>query len=356
MLSGRPSEPAGSGNTVGPILAGALARLSLRRPDPATAVDRVAAAAERLAALLTAGLAPAAAWRNVEAAGADRSGAATTTRRLAGPPGIPGDARVASAAASAAAEGAPVSAAIELARSAHPDASPAWSTLAAAWAVADAAGAPLAGTLGALAGALRDEAQLRREAAAALAGPAASARLVAALPVIAVAFGVLLGFDTLGVLVGNPIGLACLAVGSALLWAGARWSRSLVARAAVARPAAGLELELLAVALTSGASLGRAEELVASALRSHVPELTTSSDAGPVLRLAEQAGAPVADLLRAEAARLRGAARADGAKRAAALGVRLMIPLGCCVLPAFVLLGVAPLMLSVVTGTLGGAV
>jgi tight adherence protein B len=31
-----------------------------------------------------------------------------------------------------------------------------------------------------------------------------------------------------------------------------------------------------------------------------------------------------------------------------------MIPLGCCVLPAFVLLGVAPLLISVVTGTLGG--
>ena len=369
MLSGRPSEPAGSGDSVGAILAGALARLCARRADPAAAVDRVAAAAERLAALLTAGLAPAAAWRNVDAAGAagdagrppgtpgaDRPGAATTTRRRGGPPAISGDARVASAAASAAAEGAAVSPAIELARSAHRDASPAWSTLAAAWAVADAAGAPLAGTLGVLAGALRDEAQLRREAAAALAGPAASARLVAALPVIAVAFGVLLGFDTPGVLVGNPIGLACLVVGSALLWTGARWSRSLVARAAVARPAAGLELELLAVALTSGASLARAQELVATALRSHLPELAASADAAPVLRLAEQAGAPVADLLRAEAARLRGAARADGAKRAAALGVRLMIPLGCCVLPAFVLLGVAPLMISVVTGTLGGAV
>jgi tight adherence protein B len=32
-----------------------------------------------------------------------------------------------------------------------------------------------------------------------------------------------------------------------------------------------------------------------------------------------------------------------------------MLPLGLCVLPAFVLLGVAPLMISVVTGTLGGA-
>jgi len=33
-----------------------------------------------------------------------------------------------------------------------------------------------------------------------------------------------------------------------------------------------------------------------------------------------------------------------------------MLPLGVCVLPAFVLLGVAPLMISVISGTLGGAV
>jgi tight adherence protein B len=338
-----PAKRTGGGGVVA-----VLGRRRASRGEPAASVDRVAAATERLAALLTAGLAPAAAWRNVVPHG-DHGPDGWGDPRTA-------DARVVQAAADAAGDGGSVAEAIERARAAHAEASPAWSMLAAAWAVADAAGAPLAGCLAVLADALRSEAQLRREAAAALAGPAASARLVAALPVIAVAFGALLGFDTIGVLVGNPIGLSCLVAGSALLWAGARWSRSLVARASVARPAAGLELELLAVALTSGASLARAQELVDGALRVHVPDVPSSGAAAAVLRLAEQAGAPVAELLRAEAARLRGAARAEGAVRAAALGVRLMIPLGCCVLPAFVLLGVAPLMISVVTGTLGGAV
>ncbi len=308
-----------------------------RAVDPALTVDLVAGVAERLAALLTAGVAPAAAWRNVV------------------PDSDDADRRIVEAAAVAAGDGEPVASAIASARQAHPAASPAWSVLAAAWSVADAAGSPLAACLVMLASALRDEAQLRREARAALAGPAASARLVAALPVVAVAFGAMLGFDTLGVLLGNPLGLACLLLGCACLGAGSRWSRALVARAAVAQPSAGLELELLAVALASGASLGRAAELVASALRAHLPELPPSAAAGPVVALAERAGAPVAELLRAAAARLRGAARTDGALRAAALGVRLMLPLGCCVLPAFVLVGVAPLMISVVTGTLGGA-
>ena len=74
-----------------------------------------------------------------------------------------------------------------------------------------------------------------------------------------------------------------------------------------------------------------------------------------MIGLAARAGAPVAELLRAEAARLRRVARADG--RRACRGPRRapMLPLGACVLPAFVLLGVAPLLISVVTGTLGGA-
>jgi tight adherence protein B len=308
-----------------------------RRVDTVIAVDTVASAAERLAALLSAGVAPGAAWRNVVSDASE------------------GDASVVAAAADAASEGEPVALALDAARRAHADASPAWSVLAAAWSVADAAGAPLASCLTMLASALRDEAQLRREARAALAGPAASARLVTALPLIAVAFGALLGFDTLGVLFGNPLGLACLVLGSLFLWAGARWSRSLVARAAVAQPAAGLELELLAVALSSGASLERSQRIVVSALHDHLPGIASSGAAQPVVEVAERAGAPVAELLRAEAARLRGAARAEGAMRAAALGVRLMVPLGCCVLPAFVLVGVAPLMISVVTGTLGGA-
>lgn len=328
-----------------------LLALARRRADPAAPVDRIAGVAERLAALLGAGLAPAAAWSSVGVEGRVLEGRAGFGDGRGASP----DDAVLAAAADAAAQGAEVAAAIE--RSAHErgGASPAWSVLAAAWAVAETAGSPLAACLTVLAAALRDEAQLRRDARAALAGPAASSRLVAALPVIALIFGATLGFDTFGVLLGNPFGLGCLVVGSALLWAGARWNRSLIDRAAVARPAPGLELDLLAVALASGASLARADDIVRRALREHLPEITGTEAAAPVIALAERAGAPVADLLRAEAARARGAARAEGAVRAAALGVRLMIPLGCCVLPAFVLLGVAPLLISVVTGTLGGA-
>ena len=91
-------------------------------------------------------------------------------------------------------------------------------------------------------------------------------------------------------------------------------------------------------------------------MRDALPHVGDGAEVDAVLELSARAGAPVAELLKAEAFRVRRAARADGAARAAALGVRLMLPLGVCVLPAFVLLGVAPLMISVISGTLGGAV
>ena len=320
-----------------------------RRPDTAAEVDAIAVVAERLAVLLSAGVPASAAWghigeRSDPSAPVARGGGARHADRL-----------VLAAAAAAAAEGESVSAAIGAARAGAPEASGEWSVLAAAWAVAVDSGAPLAASLRDLAATLRDEAQLRREVRTALAGPIASARLVMSLPLIAVFFGAVLGFDTFAVLFGNPLGVACVVGGGMLLWIGRRWSVSLATRAARSRSDAGLELELLAIAMSSGASIERAGDVVRDALRTNAVAAPDDGASDAVIALAARAGAPVSDLLRAEAYRLRRVARAEGTARAAALGVRLMLPLGACVLPAFVLLGVVPLLVSVVTGTLGGA-
>ncbi|MFF2493279.1 type II secretion system F family protein [Agromyces sp. NPDC058064] len=343
-----------------------------RRTDPGAGADAIASIAERLAVLLAAGVPASSAWRHVSADGEPSADAEPSTEALGAalapaPPGGPrraagsvaeaasDDQLVLAAAAEAASQGEAVAAAIAAAREAHPGASSAWPVLAAAWSVAAESGAPLAASLRSLAVVLRDEAQLRRDVGAALAGPAASARLVTALPLIALGFGATLGFDTVGVLVGNPIGIACLVLGALLLWAGASWNRRLARAASVSQTDAGLELELLAIAMSSGASVERARRLTRETVRIHVPHSDDGRAVDAVVALAARAGAPVAELLRAESFRVRRAARSAGAARAAALGVRLMLPLGLCVLPAFVLLGVAPLMISVVTGTLGGA-
>ena len=71
---------------------------------------------------------------------------------------------------------------------------------------------------------------------------------------------------------------------------------------------------------------------------------------GPALRFTAGTGAPSAAVLSSQADALRRSRRAEGRRRAAALGVRLVVPLGLCSLPAFIALTVVPLLLSLLPG------
>ncbi|WP_261624751.1 type II secretion system F family protein [Nesterenkonia marinintestina] len=70
------------------------------------------------------------------------------------------------------------------------------------------------------------------------------------------------------------------------------------------------------------------------------------------LAFAHSTGAPTAELLEVGARQLR-TERRHGAERAAAqLGVKMVLPLGACYLPAFVLIGVVPVALGLLPGAL----
>jgi len=125
-----------------------------------------------------------------------------------------------------------------------------------------------------------------------------------------------------------------------------RWTRALVARAQPGEEIPGLDAEVIAIALSGGVSIPRAVE-VATAASGLAPSAGTEA----VLALSRSAGAPAVELLRADAAARRQAARTEGRLRAATLSGRLLLPLGVCTLPAFLLLGVGPMLLSVLTTT-----
>jgi tight adherence protein B len=225
-----------------------------------------------------------------------------------------------------------------------------WACVAAAWRVATESGAPLAATLGRLGDVLVATDDARREVAVALAGPLATSRVVLALPALGLFGGALLGVDTLGVLATTPPGWFCLVAGGGLLLVARRWMRRLVARAREADPTPGLGCELVAVAVSGGAPASAAVERVAAALAE--AGLPADGTAAPAIDFAQRAGVPVAALLRAEAREVRRDAQAAVRMRIAALGTRLLLPLGLCVLPAFVALGVAPLLLAMIGSTL----
>lgn len=78
----------------------------------------------------------------------------------------------------------------------------------------------------------------------------------------------------------------------------------------------------------------------------------TSAPLEPLQRclgLALSVGAPGAGLLRATASELRRRRHRSAQLEASRLGVRLVLPLGLCALPAFLVLGVVPVVLSLAT-------
>lgn len=338
-------------------LRAALVRMRTVLPGAAPPDDdgaaRVAQTTRRLAVLLGAGVAPSSAWTHLaDEAGFDLGGPGAHGGDDSSPSGAT-DADVSlTAVAQAAGAGGDVAAAIGAVarRRDGPGVRTAWAGLAAAWQVASLTGAPLGACLRDLAGSLRELDRIGRDVGTALAGPSATARLVLWLPVVALVLGMALGFDTVRTLLATVPGLVCLGLGLAFLLAGGRWSRALTTRAAQRDPAPGLSLDLVAVAMAGGGSASAARAIVHEACqRFGVPYDDDAIDR--VLVLSARAGIPAGELLRSEAEQQRDRARSDGERAAAILATRLMIPLGVCILPAFLLVGVAPLLISVVTST-----
>ncbi|MFC5503514.1 type II secretion system F family protein [Lysinimonas soli] len=295
--------------------------------------DVVAGLAQRLGVLLDAGIAPVSAWGHAAAGSGSPVAAAIVERG-----GVGRDIAE------------HVLEARELAPAAERSA---WSALGAAWWVAVESGAPLAPTLRRFAEMLRSLAQSARDVEVALAGPLATSRIVLALPAVGLLFGALLGFDALRVLVTTAAGWITGAIGLAFIAVGFRWNGRLVAGARAVDATPGLALELLAIAVSGGASIDRSRQLVELALaEGQLPPLGAEADA--VLAFARAAGVPAAAMLHAEAEELRRSARSTAQRRAAELGTRLLLPLGLCILPAFIMLGVAPVLLAIVSSTASG--
>lgn len=294
--------------------------------------DLLSSSVEALAVLLDAGVAPRSAWQH---AGAEaRHPAIVRVAALIGSGAPPAEAL----AAAARGDGARLAA------------------IAAAWDVAEEAGAALAPALRGAAESLRDRADAERDVATALAGPRATTRLMAWLPVVGVVMAYVIGVDVVGALIGGPLGWAAATGGAGLLLGGRAWTRRLLRDASRSGPVAGAGHDLVAIALAGGLSAPAACAIAEDAAHRAglAVEVTGDGSVARVLGIAERAGAPAIELLTAEARQERRTARADGRRKAELLAVRLLLPLGVCVLPAFVLLGVVPVVLAMMSSTFEG--
>ncbi|KTR19908.1 hypothetical protein NS330_07010 [Curtobacterium citreum] len=236
-------------------------------------------------------------------------------------------------------------------------------------AVAERTGAPVADALRALAAAMRRTAASDRAVRVALAGPRTSARVVLTLPVFGLALASAWGAGAVEVLVTGPVGWCCTVSAAILVLAGRRWSAGLVRRATPDGRVAGVLLDAWAVALSGGGSWAAAATTVREVLAEQgggapapapapgpapAPAAAAERRLREVLSLSRRAGVPAAGLLRAAAEDVRDDAAAAALAEAERLGVRLVLPLGVCVLPAFVLVAVVPVVVGVLSSTVGG--
>ena len=248
--------------------------------------------------------------------------------------------------------------------------------------MSESAGAPLATSLERAAehAEERIDALLGRQSA--LAAPRATGRILSWLPLLGLGLGVLMGSDPVGVLTGSILGALTGLFGLGLAFAGRRWTAALVHRAEVESTRAGhtggeqalnaptvdtaLVLELLAAQLRAGlaplAALGTLSEALNSRplytvcqrlqMGSSWGSAWSGSAAGTfgelrdALAPAYTGGAPSTALLLSLADAHRLSERRAAERAAGKLSVALVVPLGLCSLPAFICLGIVPIIIS----------
>lgn len=234
-----------------------------------------------------------------------------------------------------------------------------------AWKLSYYSGCQMARILDQVANTIIDAQSAADARASALAGPRSGVRVLQTLPFIALALGMLVGSNALEVFGDGAWGSFALLTGLAFALAGNIWSRALLRSAS--GKAESTQRTLMALACTvleSGTSLPAALTALGQAcgisglkktakllvLGVSWPQawkdLPDFPDLAHCLEPAWTSGVNPQILL-SRAAQLERASQVRRSQiQAQKLGVRLSLPLGLCQLPAFVLLGVVPVILS----------
>lgn len=197
-------------------------------------------------------------------------------------------------------------------------------------------------------------AQNAREARVQMAGPQAAARLVMGLPLIALAGGVVAGYNPFGFLFGTALGWIILCIAGGLMFIAHRWSGRMLRSAQQWSWARGMALEVMAIALSSGQSLSAAHAWANQVGKKFLDseESTLELDqCSELAQLSRSTGVAIVGLLRDRAKQVRMATQEQSQMRVEKLAVQLMIPLGVCVLPAFIAVGVLPIVASMISST-----
>lgn len=209
-------------------------------------------------------------------------------------------------------------------------------------------GAPRASALEVLADSV-DSSERRRVAIYTGTAAARQTSLVlGAMPFVTILGAEFVGFPVLGVLVGGVAGWLLVGLGALLSVCGVWWMRRLGNSVPSPPVRTGLMLDLAsAIARTSSLTPERRRHL-----RSLSDSWGTNAEADTLDRLHDlsmESGVPIAGLLAVEANACRDSARQSVRLALELLPGRLLVPVGVCLFPAFIVTTVIPVVISMVS-------
>ena len=220
------------------------------------------------------------------------------------------------------------------------------------WGLSAKLGGPILLALNRIADVFDRQQRNQREVQLAFSGPQATAKLVMWLPVLALLLGQAVGMNPIGAIFHSLLGALSVSLGLGLMVAGRQWTRRLLARALPASRDPGAFLDCVLIGLQAGLPLSAAQKQAAQ-------DYELTFDAPPdeqnferlenAAELSRSTGAAVGEILIAEADGFREQQRYEVATRISKLSVQLMIPLGVAVLPAFILLSIVPIAISLLS-------
>lgn len=222
------------------------------------------------------------------------------------------------------------------------------------WRLATDHGGPVVLSLNRIADVFDKTQRNQHEVQLAFAGPQSTAKLVMWLPLLALLLAQLVGMNPLKAIFGSLLGALSVSIGAGLMVIGRLWTNRLLAKAlpnpddpeAIDR---GAYLDCVLIGLQAGLPLDQAKqsanlEFEAGFATKPLAENNQALDAAA--ELSRKTGAALTQILMANADAFREEQRFEIATRISKLGVQLMIPLGLAVLPAFVLLAIVPIAIS----------
>ena len=193
----------------------------------------------------------------------------------------------------------------------------------------------------------RAEAKIRL----ALATPHATTRLVLWLPLAALFLGQVSGIGSIEVFFKNSISVFSVVIGVILLLAANLWSNRLL-RKVQPKPDDLIVLDAMALCLQAGLPLADSRTAACAKFKDHYSRAVSNCTLEAIdqlVGLGETTGTPIARLLIERADEVRANANYLQLEAIEKLQIKMLLPLGVLVLPAFVFVAVIPMAISLLT-------